>query len=340
MKLISPSWEIIKEDNIYKKIELCGRVAYKSEDKITSSSHEGFIRHLIKRGHESVLEHGDITLAVDYPLYELIHRVESSQNSLPYLWQKSDCYLKYSTRYNINIVSGNIRAWRNLLRKDLWRDCNLASLLAWFHLHYPLFVEKWNLAEDQPISNTRITEVPSATLGLKEELEQHHRVSVRFICDRGISHEIVRHRPCSFTQESTRFVAYHGDIEYIIPDPAYKEQIEQFGDYIKDEDLYQRGILITADLQYFLSLLSYAEKTYQFLLKEGWKPQKARSVLPNALKTEIIVTANLAEWKHIFKLRAAPDAHPQMLQLMIPLQAEFAKLYPSVFTKIYPLGSI
>jgi thymidylate synthase (FAD) len=177
-------------------IELAGRTAYKSEDKITKTSYDGFIRRIIKNGHEAVIEFGSMM--------------------------------------------------------------------------------------------------------------------VKFVTDRGITHELVRHRLCSFLQESTRYCNYgKSDIDFLIPSGI-----------LKDTDEYQNWYeqMITAEI------------TYKTLLKQGCKPQQARAVLPNSLKTEICVRTNFREWRHIFKLRAiSKAAHPDIRLLMIPLYEECKKLLPCVF---------
>lgn len=200
MKIINPSHEILDKLNgeeILRKIELCGRVCYKSEDKITYGSAKRLVTQLIKSGHESVLE--------------------------------------------------------------------------------------------------------------------HFSFSVRFITDRGISHEIVRHRLASYSQESTRYCNYGGkDIEFVIPQSEIESE--------KAED-------------WFNACLS-AEEYYNTMISSGVSPQIARSVLPNSLKTEIIMTANLREWRHFFKLRTAKAAHPDMRALTIPLLEELKQIIPVIFDDI------
>jgi len=124
-----------------------------------------------------------------------------------------------------------------------------------------------------------------------------HRYSAKFICDRGVSHELVRHRPCSFAQESTRYVNYAG---------KEMEFIEPLGFEGFEEEIRIR----------FMIACGEAEAAYNGLLQKGLKPQQARAVLPNALKTELVVTADAAEWNHIRKLRTNKSAHPDMQRVM------------------------
>ena len=148
-----------------------------------------------------------------------------------------------------------------------------------------------------------------------EAMLEHSQLSVKFICDRGVTHEMVRHRLCSFAQESTRYCNYSGD--------KFGNEltfIEPF--FFKDNPTYY---------SFWKDACQKCEDVYMYLISQGVPPQEARSVLPNSLKTEIVVTANYREWRTIFKLRCAKDAHPQIREVMIPLQKELAEKLPEVF---------
>ena len=148
-----------------------------------------------------------------------------------------------------------------------------------------------------------------------EAMLEHSQLSVKFICDRGVTHEMVRHRLCSFAQESTRYCNYSGD--------KFGNEltfIEPF--FFKDNLTYY---------SFWKDACQKCEDVYMYLISQGVPPQEARSVLPNSLKTEIVVTANYREWRTIFKLRCAKDAHPQIREVMIPLQKELAEKLPEVF---------
>lgn len=152
---------------------------------------------------------------------------------------------------------------------------------------------------------------------------EHEYVRVRFIIDRGVSHELVRHRLCSFSQESTRYCDYAGGhITFIVPPWVKKIQ----GEEIVTARLRGFG----PDIEWHNSLIDI-EYRYKSLRSRGWSPQQARSILPNSLKTEIVVTANLREWRHIFNLRCAKAAHPQMREVMIPLRDELRTRIPIIF---------
>lgn len=163
---------------------------------------------------------------------------------------------------------------------------------------------------------------------------EHWSVTVRFICDRGVSHELVRHRIASFSQASTRYVDYNKrGMQFIIPCWLTLKSmtgIEALSDIWNDPE----GDGLTTEEAIWIEHMLQAEKRYRELRILGWPPEQARSVLPNSLKTELVMTANLREWRHIFSLRAAPPAHPQMRELMVPLLAEFKQRIPVIFDDI------
>ena len=205
MKIVSPDFEVLSlvdGQAILHDIERCGRVCYKSEDKITETSAQAFVGNIIKRGHEAVLEHASVT--------------------------------------------------------------------------------------------------------------------VKFTVDRGVSHEIVRHRLAAYCQESTRYCNYSKD--------GFGRQVTFIQPHFLD-----RG---TRGWELWVLACEQAEKAYFDLLNWGCSPQEARAVLPNSLKTEVVMTANLREWRHFFKLRTAPAAHPQMREVTIPLLRRMLELIPVVFYDI------
>lgn len=148
-----------------------------------------------------------------------------------------------------------------------------------------------------------------------ESVVEHCSVTVKITCDRGVSHEIVRHRLASYSQESTRYCNYSsgkfGNELTVIRPYFWNESEEKYR-------VWQRS-------------MEDAEKAYLALIELGATPQEARSVLPNSLKTEIIVTMNLREWRHFFGLRAEQHAHPQMREIAVPMLKEFQKQIPIVF---------
>lgn len=160
-----------------------------------------------------------------------------------------------------------------------------------------------------------------------ESVIEHSAMTVKFICDRGVTHELVRHRLCAFSQESTRYCNYKGGVTFVIPPWVDIEE----GEYSTNHEPTQPWS--SATWLWFRTML-FSERHYKELLGENWSPQQARSVLPNSLKTEIVVTANFREWRHIFRLRCSKAAHPQMREVMIPLHERCKELIPVVFDDI------
>lgn len=167
-----------------------------------------------------------------------------------------------------------------------------------------------------------------------ESVLEHEKMTVRVVCDRGVTHEIVRHRLASYSQESTRYCDYAGGhVAFVIP-PWCKSLLPGEAS-AETDDAALNTIVETADPESFwLHSMQQAENSYRSLRELGWRPEQARSVLPNSLKTEIVMTANLREWRHFFKLRTAPAAHPQMREIAVPMLAEFKRLIPVVFADI------
>lgn len=161
-----------------------------------------------------------------------------------------------------------------------------------------------------------------------EPTEFHEkRVSVKFICDRGVSHEFVRHRVFSFIQESTRYCNYSNakfGTECTFIEPLWLKDIPEKYTNPSQESLYPPERIDSA--ANYLYQLELAEETYLELLKDEWTPQQARAVLPNSLKTELIMTGTIEQWKGFFKLRCDSAAHPQARELAIPLLKEFKNL--------------
>lgn len=277
MRIIEPSTEIIEQnpglEGLYKHIELCGRTCYKSEDKITEDSAKKFVEMIIKSGHGSVLEHGTVYLAIPMTTYA------------------PDA---------VNIYHDNAYSKVNDCNEFIFTDKYGNKVAAWC-----VTTNLRVLVENDCLEDLEF---------LCEPTNYHEkRAAVKFICSRGISHELVRHRVFSFSQESQRYCAYNkekfgGEITFI--KPIWYEQKEDI-----DTSNYP---------DYGYSLL-YAENRYLDLLEQGLKAQEAREVLPNSTKTEVIMTGFTSDWLHFFKLRTDKAAHPEMRKLTIPLEKEFKK---------------
>ena len=170
-------------------------------------------------------------------------------------------------------------------------------------------------------SEAKITETSAKTFVAAiikrghEAVLEHFNITVKFICDRGVSHEIVRHRLASYCQESTRYCNYAKDdfgSEITVIKPCFLSPTAVSWDFWREA-------------------CEAAEKAYFEMLNFGCTPQEARSVLPNSLKTEVVMTANLREWRHFFKLRTAPAAHPQMREVAKLLLKQMREMVPGVF---------
>jgi len=179
--------------------------------------------------------------------------------------------------------------------------------------------------------------------GHEAPLELGGMINVRFICDRGVTHELVRHRLASFVQESTRYCNYANgkDIEFIIP--SWLDIKEGVYNLNKDYDNFSEydGTLTWLDsinkdeIKYNNLVNQINPKTGKVDLRfRKWSPQEARSILPNSLKTEIVIGANIREWRYILRLRTAEGVHPQMRELMCPLLEDFKKQIPILFDDI------
>lgn len=151
-----------------------------------------------------------------------------------------------------------------------------------------------------------------------ESVIEHDSITVKFICDRGVSHEIVRHRIASYSQESTRYCNYSKD--------KFGNELTLIKPCFWNEN--------SKEYKLWLDSMAVLEKNYMSLLASGAKPQEARSILPNSLKTEIVVTMNLREWRHFFKLRTSERAHPQMREVAIMLLKELKNQIPVIFDDI------
>lgn len=280
MKIIKPSVTLIKEKDPYKKIELVGRVCYKSENKITKDSASKFVSTLINREHLSVLEHA------------IFHCKIVSDNNIVNTDQIKKYFGKLNSRF-VNITFDPIDDKPRAILSTNYRvllNCRQLKLLRFEDNKFTFNTNCFNVinshctAEIIDFDNIETTEY---------EKYYHKYLTMRFICDRGVSHEIVRHRLFSFMQESTRYVKYNNkNMEFI--EPSNYNEWDKFSK------------------NYFLDNCITAETNYCKMLDNGRTPQEARAVLPNALKTELIVTGNIMQWEHFFNLRCSKTAHPDM----------------------------
>ena len=209
--------------------------------------------------------------------------------------------------YNIAgdlIVSGSIRAFMEAVVYDA-----TAEFLA--H-HFPVFFQS-----EDPEEFDGTDFVSDISFATPDEITwQHKHVAVRVICSRAISHQLVRHRPCSFLQESQRYCRYDDEVVFIRPEWV---SAEHFGEQPEFAGWAWERAMETAELR------------YQQLLKNGLTPQQARAVLPESTKTELIAYASLPEWRHIFAMRCAKAADPEARRIMVPLREQFKTEYPEMW---------
>lgn len=289
MKLIESSVQIIEEKDPYKMIELAGRTCYKSEDKITENSAKEFVDRMIKLGHGAMLEHGTIYLTID------------------------------GEDPNLSKIQSNPHTKVNLVPYEVLTEGNYTiSYKAYITTNLRVLIEN-NLKE---------------LLCYQVEPTEHHekRITAKFICDRGVSHEFVRHRVFSFAQESTRYCDYSkdkfgNDITYIIPswldlpEGKYSNWDNDWCDVSELKLLYPEVDNLSDPANCFLQSIKNAEYYYFMLINRGWKPQQARQVLPNATKTELVMTGFESDWEHFFELRCSGAAHPDAKKLADELKS-------------------
>lgn len=285
MKLIESSVQIIEEKDPYKMIELAGRTCYKSEDKITENSAKEFVDRMIKLGHGAMLEHGTIYLKID--------KTEDGHLPPARLYWSDGNHKKYT----------RVRKHGN----SIYVTTNLRVI----------------------VENDRLDD-----LQYQVEPTEHHekRITAKFICDRGVSHEFVRHRVFSFAQESTRYCDYSkdkfgNDITYIIPswldlpEGKYTNWDNDWCDVSELKLLYPEVDNLSDPANCFLQSIKNAEYYYFMLINRGWKPQQARQVLPNATKTELVMTGFESDWEHFFELRCSGATHPDAKKLADELKS-------------------
>ena len=311
MKLVKHSFEILEQEPSYegmlRHIERCGRTCYKSEDKITKDSAKKFVDMIINRGHTAVLEQGTVYLAI--PMTTYCPEAVNTYIDNPYSVVNECNDFAFTDKYGDEVCAWCVTTnYRVLLENDCLEDLEFLCEPTKYHTK---------------------------------------RITVKFICDRGVSHEFVRHRVFSFAQESTRYCNYSKDkfgneLTFIIPcwaDSLALQEVkgtiinhDEYGNLIGEyyyhltgkEEPWFKPWEITPERN-FIANLQISEQLYLELLNQGWKPQQARAVLPNSLKTELIMTGTIDQWKGFFKLRDAKDAHPQARELAQPLHEEFIK---------------
>lgn len=316
MRLIKPSFEIWEQSpgeiGIYKQIERAGRVCYKSEDRLAEDSYVKFVEMLKSHAHGAMLEHGTVYLKV--PMY-YANCVDSPCEGLDVVLHSPYSKVKYKP-------APELEGFVDWTGREIDNECYYITT------NYRVIVEN-NLEHLLKF--------------LCEPTEFHEkRVTIRFTTDRGVSHEFVRHRVFSFAQESTRYCNYSKDkfgneLTFIIPSwLAIEEGSYGIGHSFGKGHFYEcNENRIYCDeknkeeffkVLNFLKILNLSSQVYMSMLNTfGLTPQQARQVLPNALKTELVMTGFVSDWKHFFELRCDQSAHPDAKALAIPLRDEFLK---------------
>lgn len=303
MKIIQPEAHILPfSGDVLKHVERCGRIAYKSEDAITEDSHVKFIQHLIQRGHESVLEHGNYVFELPTKQYDAMVVLYTGLNFAVEKEKGRSGRLRLSYHTGKNIVSGNIRAWRDFIRVMQNAELKIPAWVNNFFYNNPAFED---LGLDYESCRHGYEWLDRDDLTPEEQLI-HWTETVLFTCSRAISHELVRHRALSPTQESQRYCNYSKG---------------KFG----CEITFIEPLWVTDGLagDVWREHCDRSDLDYMFLIQQGLQPQQAREVLPNSTKTEVVMTGTIGEWIHFFNLRCAEDAHPEMRRLAKPLRTEF-----------------
>lgn len=339
---------------VLKFLELVGRTCYKSEERITDDSCVKFINNMEQRKHRAMLEHYIFTLEIDREDWDNFVFYTTYQNGMSDVAQKMK-FINLSTHVRsgvdpkdftendtVYLVSGSATSWNYLLEAFIKADCigsfdnsNPAFRISeYMNSLFPVLFRKYdnNHAHDGvkypghcPGRNDLRLLSRNEIRNLPIDIRRYHDfMSFRMICDRGVTHEMVRMRVASFGQESTRYCNY-GDkgFQFIIPCwiPHHDKKVLQDSD--KVAELLKR-VEPTDEVEWptitWLDACEAGAEMYETLLKDyNWQPQQARSVLPHSIKTELVVTATLAEWEHIFDMRVPSSAHPQMRELAIPM---------------------
>jgi thymidylate synthase (FAD) len=305
MKIIEPFFHIqdeLESVSVAVRLEACGRVCYKSEDKITDQSAIPFVAKIAAHGHNSVLEMAVLTF-----------RITCEQRQINDLLDGQPKFLVIDKLPEGMLLTGSMRALKEICA--LYPENQLVQgLIFVLSRTVPYIFEEFFDSNKVPAtkSNVGITKMSLAQIDqLPAELRLRHRfVGVKFVVNRAVTHELVRHRLCSFLQESQRYCRYSED--------KFANQVTFIKPMFFKED--------SKEFQLWKESMAQAEVTYLKLLETA-TPQAARTVLPNSCKTEIIVFCNLVEWQHILTLRTSPAAEPSMREIMIPLQKEMQRRY-------------
>lgn len=342
MKVIKPYHEHMSKQGLtpYQFIEKIGRTCYKSEDKITEDSAVKFVQGLVKRKHLAMIEHHWVHMVCDVPesdfnshwdMFSRGFTFGSMKDLLKYveITYGDNIYISAPLRVFLELhelIPNEIRSVADILPSII--DEVMSCVENYYDKIFPVKKGSYRVTRHCYLENEEdfISELVNDLVSyecsnkvIDSEVIKHTTHTVLFVCDRGVSHELVRHRPCSFAQESTRYCNYSQN--------KFGEEITVILPFFFDTGMgTNSNSLVYEAWRYSCEV---AERKYFELLNYGATPQEARSVLPNSLKTEIIMTANETEWQHIVDLRAKDvtgPAHPQMKEIMCPWYEELKEL--------------
>lgn len=310
MRIIEPSVTILDEldqQSLPVRIEFCGRICYKSEHRIDTDSAIPFVRRMAEHGHNSVLEMGVTTFHLSCSTRELIDTFFFHQPKFLHIDRLGA---------NALLLTGSVRAFIELAVQHS-EDAIAMAVVQRLKADHPYFFETRIFPPCPQAAAVSLRKVPLAEIEQLplEQMSKHRFLAVKFIVNRAVTHELVRHRPCTFLQESQRYCRYSAD---------------KFGNEVT---FIKPLFFAEASPEYAIWKQSMASMEKQYLqLLQTSTPQAARTVLPNSCKTEIIVYANLAEWRHILELRTSAAAEPSMREVMLPLHEQLCQRYPALFS--------
>lgn len=292
IKIMPPAFEIIdNDDTILERIERVGRVCYKSEDKITSDSRFKFVERVIERGHNSVLEFGVLSIKVTPKTTGGMKHLIDICNSLRWVTYEV-------TKCTDIVITASLRVWLDVISWDIYPLTGIATQVL------ATDEETCELVHDKPRYDDIYEDYGIEVVPEKEVCQELRRILVKLTVSRAVSHQLVRHRLCSFMQESQRYCRYDEEIVFIKPSWYHEPQ------FAKARAAFIEGCYNVQD-------------AYRTRLHLGLAPQAARGCLSQDTKTEIYVLADREEWRHIFSQRCSPGADPEMRKIMVPLYKEF-----------------
>ena len=309
MKIVKPSHEILIPENPLRHIEKIGRICYKSEDAISYTSAKPFVGRLFRSGHHAMIEHFRFIAEIDQ--YDYQHLAVHVGNN-KYITLTDD------GRYVMSASARGINDMFSALYNSDYEDRNciidvldrIANEIIDYYDCAVMFDSKITMFPAEEYTGVRI--IDNFNELSEHEYRMHAWYSVLFTCDRGVTHEMVRHRDASFAQESTRYCNYnkgkYGSEITVIKPCFWNEDSEQY--------------------QMWLETCKHLEHMYMRLIRTGATPQQARSILPSSTKAEIVITAQVYEWEHIFDLRVhgmTGTPHPQIKEVMTPAYNEMVR---------------